>query len=194
MDGQAERTIQTLEDMLRACAFDFRGSWDENLPLIEFAYDNNYHTSIQMAPFVVLYERWCRSPIAWFEVAEVTIVGPDTVFEAIEKVNLIRERLKIAHNRQKSYADVRKDVGDCVVVNPSEIPNVQDSLSFDEVPVEILDHQVRKLRNKKFSLVKVLWRNKSIEGATWEAKDDIKTKYPYLFSTNPDQHEGIILS
>ena len=66
-DGQAERTIQTLEDMLRACVIDFKGSWDDHLPLIEFAYNNSYHSSIKMAPYEALYERKCRSPIGWFE-------------------------------------------------------------------------------------------------------------------------------
>ena len=66
-DRQAERTIQTLEDMLRACLIDFKGNWDDHLPLIEFAYNNSYHSSIKMAPYEALYERKCRSPIGWFE-------------------------------------------------------------------------------------------------------------------------------
>ena len=110
-DGQAERTIQTLENMLRACVIDFKGSWDENLSLIEFAYNNSYHSSIQMAPFEALYGRKCRSPINWFEVVEIALIGPDLVFEAMEKVRLIRERLKSAQSRQKSYSDNRmKDI------------------------------------------------------------------------------------
>ena len=62
-DGQAERTIQTLEDMLWACIIDFKGSWDYHLLLIEFSYNNSYHSSIQMAPYEALYGRKCRSPI-----------------------------------------------------------------------------------------------------------------------------------
>ena len=62
-DGQSERTIQTLEDMLRSCALDFRGNWEEHLPLIEFAYNNNYHGSIGLAPYKALYGRKCQSPI-----------------------------------------------------------------------------------------------------------------------------------
>ena len=69
-DGQAERTIQTLEDILRACVIDFKGSWVENLPLIEFAYNNSFHSSIRIAPFKALYGRRCRSPIGWYEVVE----------------------------------------------------------------------------------------------------------------------------
>ena len=78
-DGQAERTIQTLEDMLRACMIDFGGNWDDHLPLIEFAYNNSYHSSIQMAPYEALYGRKCRSPIGWFETGEAQLIGPDLV-------------------------------------------------------------------------------------------------------------------
>ena len=79
--------------MLRAGIIDLKGSWDDHLPLIEFAYNNSYHSSIQMAPFEALYGRRCRSPIGWFEVSEASIIGPDLVFDALEKVQLIRERL-----------------------------------------------------------------------------------------------------
>ena len=123
-DGQAERTIQTLEDMLRAYALDVKGSCDDHLPLIEFAYNNSFHSSIGMAPFEALYRRKCRSPIGWFEVGEAAVSGPDSVFEAMEKVKLIRERLKTAQSRQKSYADVRRrdlefEVGDLVYLKIS---------------------------------------------------------------------------
>ncbi|KAH0655152.1 hypothetical protein KY285_030034 [Solanum tuberosum] len=107
-DGQAEHTIQTLENMLRACVIDFKGSWDDHLPLIEFAYNNSYHSSIQMAPYEALYGRRCRSPVGWFEVGEAALIGPDSVLDAMEKVQLIRDRLKTAQSRQKSYADLRR--------------------------------------------------------------------------------------
>ncbi|WMV25734.1 hypothetical protein MTR67_019119 [Solanum verrucosum] len=92
-DGKEESTIQTLEDMLRACLIDFKGTWDDYLPLIEFAYNNSYHSSIGMKPFEALYGRRCRSPIAWFEVGEVALIGPELVHEAMEKVRVIRERV-----------------------------------------------------------------------------------------------------
>ncbi|KAH0672236.1 hypothetical protein KY284_023323 [Solanum tuberosum] len=95
-DGQAERTIQTLEDMLRACVIDFKGSWDDHISLIEFAYNNSHHSSIQIAPYESLYGRRCRSPVSWFEVGEVALIGPDSVIYAMEKVKLIRDRLNIA--------------------------------------------------------------------------------------------------
>ncbi|GKF14164.1 putative reverse transcriptase domain-containing protein, partial [Tanacetum coccineum] len=65
IDGQSERTIQTLEDMLRACAVDFGGNWDTHLSLVEFSYNNSYQTSIKYAPFKALYGQKCRSPIIW---------------------------------------------------------------------------------------------------------------------------------
>lgn len=226
-DGQAERTIQTLEDMLRACVMDFKGNWDDHLPLIEFAYNNSFHSSIQMASYEALYGRRCRSPIGWFEVGEAELIGPDLVLQAIEKVKVIRERLRTAQSRQKSYTDVRRrdlefEVGDWVylkvspmkgvmrfgkkgklssryvgpfqiirrvgqvayelqlpselaaihpvfhvsmlkkclgdpqLVVPVESIGVKDSLSYEEVPVQILDRQVRRLRNKEIASVKVL--------------------------------------
>ena len=78
-DGQAERTIQNLEDILRACVLDFGGSWDDHLPLIEFSYNNSYHSSIQIAPYEALYVRKCRSPLGWFEVGETKLIGLDLV-------------------------------------------------------------------------------------------------------------------
>ncbi|XP_070034392.1 uncharacterized protein [Nicotiana tomentosiformis] len=91
-NGQAERTIQTLEDMLRACVMEFRGSWDDHLTLIDFSYNNNYHSSILMAPYKALYGWKCRSPIRWFEVGETKLVGPELVQQAVEKIKLIREK------------------------------------------------------------------------------------------------------
>ena len=69
-DGQSKRTIQTMEDMLRACVIDFGGNWDDHLPLIEFSYNNSYHTSIDAAPFEALYGRKCRTPVCWAEIGE----------------------------------------------------------------------------------------------------------------------------
>ncbi|GKE83805.1 putative reverse transcriptase domain-containing protein, partial [Tanacetum coccineum] len=85
-DGQSERTIQTLEDMLRACVMDFGDSWDTHLPLIEFSYNNSYHTSIKCAPFEALYGRKCRSPVIWTEVGESQLIGPEIVQETTENV------------------------------------------------------------------------------------------------------------
>ena len=107
-DRKAEHTIQTLEDMLRACVIDFRGSWDDHLALIEFSYNNSYHSSIGMAPFEALYGRRWRSPLGWFEVGESSILGQEIINKAFEKVRVIRNRLTTSYSRQKSYADIRK--------------------------------------------------------------------------------------
>ncbi|KAD4585465.1 hypothetical protein E3N88_23066 [Mikania micrantha] len=94
-DGQSERTIQTLEDMLRACVVDFGNSWETHLPLVEFFYNNSYHTSIKAAPFEALYGRKCRSPICWAEVGDSQLTGPELVHETTEKIVQIRNRDKV---------------------------------------------------------------------------------------------------
>nr|GFA89132.1 putative reverse transcriptase domain-containing protein [Tanacetum cinerariifolium] len=85
-DGQSERTIQTLKDMLRACAIDFGKGWVNHLPLVEFSYNNSYHASIKAAPFEALYGRKCRSPICWTKVGEAQILGPELIQETTEKI------------------------------------------------------------------------------------------------------------
>ncbi|GKD61842.1 putative reverse transcriptase domain-containing protein [Tanacetum coccineum] len=84
-DGQSERTIQTLEYMLRACVIDFGGSWDTHLPLAEFSYNNRYHSSIRCAPFKALYGRKCRSPVLWAEIGESSLIEPELVQEMTDK-------------------------------------------------------------------------------------------------------------
>ena len=88
-DGQSERTIQVLEDMLRACFLDRKGGWEEHLPLVEFAYNNSYHASIRMEPYEALYGRPYKSPICWTEVGKSSITGPNLNGDTSEKVSLI---------------------------------------------------------------------------------------------------------
>ncbi|GKF83801.1 putative reverse transcriptase domain-containing protein, partial [Tanacetum coccineum] len=90
--------------MLRACVIDFGGSWDTHLPLAEFSFNNIYHSSIRCAPFEALYKKKCRSHVLWAEVGENRLIGLEMVQETIDKVVLIKERLKAARDRQKSYA------------------------------------------------------------------------------------------
>ncbi|KAI3773867.1 hypothetical protein L1987_48406 [Smallanthus sonchifolius] len=123
-DGQTERTIQTLKDMLRACVIDFGNTWESHLPLVEFSYNNSYHTSIKAAPFEALYGRKCRSPICWTEVGDSQLTGPELVFETSEKIVQIRNRMAAARGRQKSYADKRRkplefQIGDMVLLKVS---------------------------------------------------------------------------
>ena len=118
-DVQSERTIQVLEDMLRACVLDHKGIWEEHFPLVEFAYNNRYQASIQMAPYEALYRRPCRSLLCWTEVGESSITGPDMIRDTSEKVSLIRKCLLMAQSGQKSCVDVRRrplefEVGDHV--------------------------------------------------------------------------------
>ncbi|GKE32132.1 putative reverse transcriptase domain-containing protein [Tanacetum coccineum] len=124
MDGKIVHMIQTLEDMLRACVIDFSGSWDVHLPLAEFSYNNNYHSSIRCAPFEALYGKKCRSPVLWAEIGESSLIGLELVQETTDKVVLIKEKLKVARDRQKSYADNRRkplefEVGDRVMLKVS---------------------------------------------------------------------------
>ncbi|GJW02533.1 putative reverse transcriptase domain-containing protein [Tanacetum coccineum] len=123
-DGQSERTIQTLEDMLRACVLDFGKGWDKHLPLVEFSYNNSYHTSIKADPFKALYGRKCRSPICWAKVRDRQLTGPEIIHETTEKIVQIKSRIQAACDRQKSYADVRRkplefQIGDKVLLKVS---------------------------------------------------------------------------
>ncbi|GJZ37632.1 putative reverse transcriptase domain-containing protein [Tanacetum coccineum] len=254
-DGQSERTIQTLEDMLRACVLDFGGSWDVHLPLVEFSYNNSYHSSVRCAPFEALYGRKCRSPIMWAEVGEGQLIGPELVQETTEKISQIKDRLKAARDRQKSYADKRRkplefSVGDYVLLKvspwkgvvrfgkkgklaprfvgpfeiiekvglvayrldlPEELNGVHDmfhvsnlkkclanptlqvqldeiqvdaKLNFVEEPVEILEREVKKLKWSRIAIVKVRWNSKRGSEFTWEREDQMKLKYPHMFSAD----------
>ncbi|GJV88713.1 reverse transcriptase domain-containing protein [Tanacetum coccineum] len=97
-DGQSERTIQTFEDMLRACVIDFGKGWGKHLPLVEFSYINSYHASIKAAPFEALYGRKCRSPVCWAEVGDVQLTGPKIIHEITEKIVQIQQRLQDARD------------------------------------------------------------------------------------------------
>ena len=122
-DGQSKRTIQTLEDMLRACVMEFKGIWDTHLALMEFAYNNSYQASIEMAPFEALYGRKCRTSVCWDEVGERRLVGPELVQITSEKVKVVRDNLKIARDRKVMWTTVVKtwnfEIGDQVFLKIS---------------------------------------------------------------------------
>ncbi|WMV50772.1 hypothetical protein MTR67_044157 [Solanum verrucosum] len=204
--------------MLRACVIDYKGSWDDHLLLIEFAYNNSYHSSIQMTPYEALYGRRCRSPIGWFEVGEAALIGPDSVLYAMEKVlpmkgvmrfgkkgklspryvgpyKILKRIGKVAYELELPVelaivhpvfhiSLLKKCVGDPTSVVPLESVALKDSLSYEDVPVETLDCQVRRLRNKEVVLIKVWWRSQSVEGATWEVEASMKSKCPHLFPSD----------
>ncbi|KAM1011997.1 hypothetical protein FF1_047138 [Malus domestica] len=251
-DGQSERVIQILEDMLRACILDFGGKWSVHLPLAEFVYNNSYQSSIGMAPYEALYGRPCRSPICWIDTEDRIVLGPEIIKETTEKVKLIHDRLKTAQSRQKSYADRRRrplefHSGDFVFlkvspqkgihrfgvkgklapryVGPFKIigrvgnvayklelppqlghihnvfhvsqlkksaPEIQHIKPWVDLPLEpnrtyvegpicILDREIKKLRNRSVSLVKVRWQHHGVEEATWELESEMKQRYPHLF-------------
>ncbi|GJS13296.1 putative reverse transcriptase domain-containing protein, partial [Tanacetum coccineum] len=229
-DGQSERTIQTLEDMLRACVIDFGSGWDKHLPLAEFSYNNSYHASIKAAPFEALYGRKCRSPICWSEVGNAQLTRPKMIRETTEMIMQIKNRLLAARSRQKSYADVRRkplefEVGDKVMLKVSpwkgvvrfgkrgklspryigpfkilsrvgpvayklELPRelqgihntfhvsnlkkclsdedliipldevrIDEKLHFIEEPIEIMDREVKQLKQSRIPIVKVRWNS-----------------------------------
>nr|GEZ54922.1 putative reverse transcriptase domain-containing protein [Tanacetum cinerariifolium] len=121
---QSKRTIQTLEDMLRACVINFDNGWDKHLPLAEFLYNNSYHASIKAAPFEALYGRKCRSLVCWSEFGDTQLTGPELIRKMTEMIVQIKNRLLAARSRQKSYADVRRkplefEVGDRVILKVS---------------------------------------------------------------------------
>ncbi|GJU66966.1 putative reverse transcriptase domain-containing protein [Tanacetum coccineum] len=198
-DGQSERTIQTLEDMLRACVLDFGKGWDKHSPLVEFSYNNNYHTSIKAALFEALYGCKCRSPICWAEVGDSQLTDLEIIHETTERIVQIKSHIQAARVRQKSYANVRRkplefQVGDkvmlkvspwtgvicfgkrgklnpryigpfkiiakkCIADEPLAIPldeiQVDDKLNFIEEPVEIMDREVKRLKQSRIPIVKV---------------------------------------
>ncbi|GKD88322.1 putative reverse transcriptase domain-containing protein [Tanacetum coccineum] len=123
-DGQSERTVQTLEDMLRAYVIDFEVSWDTHLPLVEFSYNNSYHSSIKCSPFEAPYGWKCRSPLIWAEVEESQMIGPEIVQETTYKIFQIKERLKATRDHQKSHVDNQRKllefiIGDQVLLKVS---------------------------------------------------------------------------
>ncbi|GJX02937.1 putative reverse transcriptase domain-containing protein [Tanacetum coccineum] len=110
--------------MLRACAIDFGKGWVNHFPLVEFSYNNSYHASIKAAPFEALYGRKCRSPVCWAEVGQVQLTGPELVQETTKKIIQIKQRMQVARDRQKSYADLKRkpmefQVGDKVMLKVS---------------------------------------------------------------------------
>jgi hypothetical protein len=129
-DGQTERTNQVLEDMLKACALKHGGSWEKSLSYAEFSYNNSYQASLKMSPFEALYGRKCRTPLYWDQIGERQFFGPEIIQEAEEQVRMIRENLRTAQSRQKSYADNRRRLlefkeGDHVYLKVSPIRGMQ---------------------------------------------------------------------
>nr|GFA38982.1 retrotransposon protein, putative, Ty3-gypsy subclass [Tanacetum cinerariifolium] len=170
-DGQSECTIQTLEDMLRACVMDFGGSWDTHLPLVEFSYNNSYHTSIKCAPFKALYERKCRSTVIWTEGVvrfgkkgklAPRYVGP---FEIVENVGPVAYRLKLPQELSCVHdtfhvSNLNKCLAEPDVQVPLDEIKIDENLHFVEEPIEIVERDVKKLKRRRIPLVKVHWNSR----------------------------------
>ncbi|XP_069143339.1 uncharacterized protein [Solanum lycopersicum] len=146
-----------------------------------------------MARYEALYGRRWRSTIWWSKVVKAELIGPYLVHQAMEKVKVIQERLKTAQSRQKSYKDVRrrslefqKCLGDPSLIVPTENIGIKDNLSYEDVPIQILDWQVCKLRTKEFASFKVLWRNQFVKEATCKAEEYMKKRYPHFLESVED--------
>ncbi|GJR19816.1 putative reverse transcriptase domain-containing protein [Tanacetum coccineum] len=206
------RTIQTVEDMLRAWVINFRKGWVNQLPSVEFSYNNSYHASIKAAPFEALYGQKCRSPVCWTDVGEVQLTGPELIQETTEKIIQIKQRMQAARDRQKSYADLKRkpmefQVGDKVMlkvspwkgvvrfgkrgklnpryVGPFKVLEKVGEVAYKlELPEElkIVGREVKRLKRSRIPLVKVRWNSKRGPEFTWEREDQFKKKYPHLFT------------
>ncbi|WMV33415.1 hypothetical protein MTR67_026800, partial [Solanum verrucosum] len=134
-----------------------------------------------MAPFEALYGRGCRSPIGWFEARDVKPLGVDLVNDAQDKVRSIQSKLLAAQSRQKKYAYHKRYNGDGDYIIKWESIVLEKDLQYEEESIAILDRVVCKLRTKEIKFVKVQWKNRPVEEATWKTEKDMRDKYPQLF-------------
>ncbi|RVX04475.1 Transposon Ty3-G Gag-Pol polyprotein [Vitis vinifera] len=163
-------------------------NWDDHLPLVEFAYNNSFQASIGLAPFEALYGRKCRSPICWNDVGERKLLGPELVQLTVEKVALIKERLKAAQVDIRVMLiivgeiwSLRKYIYDPSHVVELEPIQISEDLTYEEVLVQIVDVMDKVLRHAVVKLVKVQWSNHSIREATWELEEEMRKKHSQLF-------------
>ncbi|GJS18663.1 putative reverse transcriptase domain-containing protein [Tanacetum coccineum] len=168
-DGQSKRTIQTLEDMLRACVLDFGKGCDRHLPLVEFSYNNSYHASIKAPPLEALYGRKCRSPICWAEVGDSQLTCPKIIQQMTEKIVQIKRHIskvgtvayllelpeQLSRVHSTFYvSNLKKCTSDEPLAIPLDEIQIDDKLHFIEEPVEIMDHEVKRLKQSCIPIVK----------------------------------------
>nr|GEU35735.1 putative reverse transcriptase domain-containing protein [Tanacetum cinerariifolium] len=210
-DGQSERTIQTLEDMLRACVIDFGNGWERHLQLIKFSYNNSYHASIKAAPFEAVYGRKCRSPVCWAKafrilgwrqghVEGITLERGCTFWQTREVEpafyrpfqgnskggnRCLQTRIPQQLSRVHStfhVSDLKKCLSDEPLAIPLDELHIDNKLCFVEEPVEIMDREIKRLRQSCILIIKVRWNSKRGLEFTWEREDQFKQKYPHLFT------------
>ncbi|GKC92075.1 putative reverse transcriptase domain-containing protein [Tanacetum coccineum] len=205
-DDQSERTIQTLKDMLRACVIDFGSSWDCYFPLVEFSYNNSYHASIKAAPYEALYRRKCRSPVCWSEVRDSQLTDKRAKQLEFEVGNMVLlkvspwkgamrfayslelpEELKGIHSTFQ-VSNLKKCLAEGDVVVPMDEIQLDDKLHMIEEPVKVVDREVKRPKQSRIPIIKVRWNSQRGPEFTWEREDQIKKKYPRLF-TSKDKAE-----
>nr|GEU50974.1 putative reverse transcriptase domain-containing protein [Tanacetum cinerariifolium] len=183
-DGQIERTIQTFEDMLRACVIEFGSSWDLHMPLVEFSYNNSYHASIKAAPYEV--SPW-KGTVRFGKRENLSphYIRPFKILDRVSPVAYtldLPEELKGIHstfhvlNLKKCLAEGH------IVVSTDEI-QLDDKLHMIEEPVEIVDREVKRLKQSRIPIVKVRWNSQRGPEFTWERENQIKKNYPHIFTS-----------
>ncbi|GJT19205.1 putative reverse transcriptase domain-containing protein [Tanacetum coccineum] len=186
-DGQSERTIQTLKDMLRACVIDFGKGWDRHLPLVEFSYNNSYHTSIKAAPFEALYGQKCRSPICWAKRSYADRRRKPLEFEVGDKVMLKVSPWKGVIRFGKQGKLNPRYIGPFKIL--AKVGTVAYRLELPEQLSRVystfyVSNLTRTFKMKTMIGTQVCWNSRRGPEFTWEREDQMKKKYPHLFA-NP---------
>eukprot|EP00253_Pinus_taeda_P033795 PITA_33795 len=171
-DGQTEWVNQVVEDMLRAYVMQQPMLWEEYLHLVEFAYNNGYHTSTQLSPFEILYGRKCRTPSNWGGPEDRLSLGPEMLKEMEDMVKRVRANLKAAQDRQKNFADRKRRFKEYQVEPEGEVL---------VKPLNILDQREVQLQKRVITQVKVQWQHFLPEEATWEDEELMLRNYPGRF-------------